>query len=339
MLTNATVSINQANLFARGLTKLGYDPDPIFRSVGLSIPSENNPLERLSVDKLVALGKACETRTGDPGIGHKLYSRIRLGYLDSFGMSLLYSSDLMDLIRRFQKYLPYAVSRASIDIFEVHEGYYFACNWDLGLSQDDQQRITEWFSCAFVSMCEEARGEPFLIDKVLLEFSPSAGMSEMLDKHALVVESSHEQFGFILTQETVAKRLLLANPQMAQNAEELTLQYLDTLETEDIGLRVERKIVEGLATADFSKEAVAKSIGVSVRSLSAQLRQANTSYSQILERVRKERAFQYIQSDILHVSQIAYSLGFQRPSNFSRAFRSWTGLSPGEYRSQAAARS
>ena len=35
------------------------------------------------------------------------------------------------------------------------------------------------------------------------------------------------------------------------------------------------------------------------------------------------------------VDEIAYQLGFAEPSAFHRAFRKWTGSSPGEYRSGA----
>ena len=331
---SGSVSINQASLFARGLAELGHEPEQIFNSVGLKISTENDPTTRLSIHELVALGKACEQRTGDPGIGHKLYSRIQLAYLDSFGISLLYSSDLLEFIRRFKTYLPYALSRAAIDIFEGSDGYYIFCNWNLGLNVEDQQRISEWFSCAFVSMCTEALGKRLVVDKVLLETEPSRAMQEVLENHALDIVHGQDQYGFVLSKSSVSQRLPLANPQMAQAAEELTLQYLEAIEADDIALRVERKIVEGLTDGDFTKESIANSLGISVSSLHERLSHEQTSYSDLLESIRKRRALQYIRSDSLRISQIAYSLGFQNPSNFSRAFKTWTGMTPGEYRSQ-----
>ena len=331
---SGTVSIIQANVLARGLVELGYDPEPIFKSAGLKLSSETDPTERIGINEFVGLGKACEHHTGDPAIVHKLYRQIRLAYLDSFGVSLLYSSDLLEFLKRFQKYLPYAISRASIDIFDVDEGYFATCNWNLGLSDSDQQSVTEWFSCAFIGMCSEVLGEDLKVDRVLLEFKPSPAMLEVIETHARSIERSQEQYGFVFSHSTMSQRLPLASPQLAQMAEQMTLQYLDTIETENIALRVERKIIEGLADGDFTKENVARSLGMSVSSLYDRLAQEETSYSGLLESARKERAIQYLHTDMLRVSQIAYALGFQSPSNFSRAFKSWTGMSPGEYRSK-----
>ena len=36
------------------------------------------------------------------------------------------------------------------------------------------------------------------------------------------------------------------------------------------------------------------------------------------------------------IKQIAYMLGFSEPSAFSRAFKHWSGVSPGDYRKAAA---
>ena len=37
----------------------------------------------------------------------------------------------------------------------------------------------------------------------------------------------------------------------------------------------------------------------------------------------------------LSINEITYLLGFSEPSNFSRAFRRWTGKSPSAYRSES----
>ena len=46
---------------------------------------------------------------------------------------------------------------------------------------------------------------------------------------------------------------------------------------------------------------------------------------------RQELAEQYVREGRYSLSQIAYLLGFSDQSNFSRAFRRWTGQSPGSY--------
>jgi AraC-like DNA-binding protein len=56
-----------------------------------------------------------------------------------------------------------------------------------------------------------------------------------------------------------------------------------------------------------------------------------TNYKDIREHTRRDLAEQYVREGRYSLSQIAYLLGFSDQSNFSRAFRRWTGHSPGTY--------
>jgi AraC-like DNA-binding protein len=37
----------------------------------------------------------------------------------------------------------------------------------------------------------------------------------------------------------------------------------------------------------------------------------------------------------MSISDVAYLLGFAEPSTFHRAFRKWTGVTPGDFKKQA----
>jgi AraC-like DNA-binding protein len=71
---------------------------------------------------------------------------------------------------------------------------------------------------------------------------------------------------------------------------------------------------------------------ISPRTLIRRLKRGNTSYQAILEDVRKTMAVDYLLHSGMSVASIAYRLGYQDPSNFGRAFRSWFGVPPGKYR-------
>ena len=73
---------------------------------------------------------------------------------------------------------------------------------------------------------------------------------------------------------------------------------------------------------------------MSLRSFQRKLSEAGTSYSDVLQQVRLDMACHYLLSPNDQVLQVAYVLGFSDPSNFSRAFRRWTGLTPNQYRQE-----
>lgn len=81
-----------------------------------------------------------------------------------------------------------------------------------------------------------------------------------------------------------------------------------------------------------SLEAMAERFCVSSRTLKRRLAEKDTTYREILESVLKDRAIQLLRYTNQSVSEIAYELGYADLSNFSRAFRKWTGKSASEFR-------
>lgn len=49
-------------------------------------------------------------------------------------------------------------------------------------------------------------------------------------------------------------------------------------------------------------------------------------------------AFERLREGVLSIAEIAEQAGFQEPSAFHRAFKKWTGQSPGSYRARLAGR-
>ncbi|MGR6874558.1 AraC family transcriptional regulator [Pseudomonas sp. HK3] len=91
-------------------------------------------------------------------------------------------------------------------------------------------------------------------------------------------------------------------------------------------------IIESLATKVPSLEDTATYLGISSRSLQRKFKQQDTNFKSIVDDVRKEYAFSYLLQTNYKMSYIAQVLGFSEQSVFQRAFKRWTGVTPGEYR-------
>ncbi len=65
--------------------------------------------------------------------------------------------------------------------------------------------------------------------------------------------------------------------------------------------------------------------------LQRQLQAEGLSYRDVLESTRRSLAENYLQDKKHSLAQIAYLLGFSDQSNFSRAFKRWTSMSPKQY--------
>ncbi|MCQ4312802.1 AraC family transcriptional regulator [Pseudomonas stutzeri] len=81
-----------------------------------------------------------------------------------------------------------------------------------------------------------------------------------------------------------------------------------------------------------SQTQMALDVAMSESAFRRQLEREGFSYQVLKHEVRKALAFDYLNESSLSISEIAIRCGFQEPSAFHRAFRQWTGMSPGRYR-------
>ncbi|PQA34254.1 AraC family transcriptional regulator [Amnimonas aquatica] len=81
-----------------------------------------------------------------------------------------------------------------------------------------------------------------------------------------------------------------------------------------------------------SVEAVASELCMSERTLKRQLAHEGTTFSDILEDLRRQKAIQLLDDQQASIERIAECLGYSDVANFNRAFKRWTGTTPGQYR-------
>lgn len=74
--------------------------------------------------------------------------------------------------------------------------------------------------------------------------------------------------------------------------------------------------------------------GCSVRTLQRRLRRYGLSYSKLVHQTQIECAKELLADKKLRTLDVAFAVGYQDSSNFTRAFRRVAGLSPKQYRSQ-----
>lgn len=94
-------------------------------------------------------------------------------------------------------------------------------------------------------------------------------------------------------------------------------------------------IVRGSGSAqDTSLPSVASKLNINSRTLQRRLRDRGTSFGEIVNKIRNERAKQLLKETDMQVKEIAYSAGFANPAAFAKAFRSWNKMSPNEFRTR-----
>lgn len=94
---------------------------------------------------------------------------------------------------------------------------------------------------------------------------------------------------------------------------------------------VERKLEPLLAGGDVGIDRVARELGCSRQTLYRRLKAENVTFEQVLDELRHRLALALLRQG-RPVKEASYRLGFSEPAAFSRAFKRWTGSSPGSMR-------
>jgi AraC-like DNA-binding protein len=75
---------------------------------------------------------------------------------------------------------------------------------------------------------------------------------------------------------------------------------------------------------------------MSERTLSRKLADEGLNFTEILQQLRRDLAVRYLDDRKLHVSKVAWLLGFREVSAFTHAFKRWTGQTPRQMRTSGA---
>lgn len=98
--------------------------------------------------------------------------------------------------------------------------------------------------------------------------------------------------------------------------------------------RLKAMLLEALPSGDYSTDTMANKLAMSKRTLQRKLSEENESFKSILQIVREELAEHYLGKSNIPLSEISFLLGYSEPNSFIRAYSTWKGVSPGQYREQ-----
>ena len=104
--------------------------------------------------------------------------------------------------------------------------------------------------------------------------------------------------------------------------------------TGGLGLEVRQALASRVAGGDTRVEAVARALGVSVRSLQRRLSEEGHSYQELVDAMRRDAAEGYLADRSLSIGEVAFLLGYSEAAAFHRAFKRWCGVTPRTFRQQ-----
>lgn len=147
---------------------------------------------------------------------------------------------------------------------------------------------------------------------------------------SFIFDNPHTEI--VIPHTTLEKKLPFPNPYLRQEAETHCKSLLNVAHSNlDIVNRV-IVISQNIAIKNLTADSIAENLNISTRTLRRQLKQKNTSFSELLEEIKKDKAIKQIRETQQSLQGVAYELGYNDYNSFLRAFKKWTNRTPRSYR-------
>ncbi len=95
---------------------------------------------------------------------------------------------------------------------------------------------------------------------------------------------------------------------------------------------IRKQLIQSHPSEWFEIQELAKQLNLSEATFQRRLKVEGFSYQQLKNEIRRDAAIDYLSKTTKSLQDISDDLGFHDPSAFHRAFKKWTGVSPGAYR-------
>lgn len=310
----------------------GVDVPDLFRTARIDPERLRHDSERFGVDEVSELWKVAVVKSGNPLLGVDRVAAQRYGSFDVVGYAMLASPDLRHALLELRRFMAVISDSTTFALISHPRGGAWLELGALGYTSPIPRQRYAYGMLAVISLCEWLTRAS--IQPTVVEF--------MFDRPP---ESSYysEQFGCTVTFAQRTNRMLLSasaidrvvpsgNAPMRAIHETVLEARLQEIGAHSITCRVTEEIVRRLHRGEPRREEIAAALALADRTLRRRLEEENSSFQKLLEDARREAAMKYLADGRYSMQQIADLVGFSDHCNFFRAYRRWTGESPGEHR-------
>ena len=270
----------------------------------------------------------------DPAVGLRLGAGIRVREFGLVGYALAFSSTAGSALRRLSRY-----SRILSDSHALTletEGEATWVHLDIQPELRAFRPAVDYRLAAILSACREIVSSPIAPSIVQLPYRRPPDVKESERFFGGPLEFGAPRPALLVRNDDLARPNAMADKALTGYLDRLAEQVLAGLGSErTLRERVRRLLWSELTEGVPTLENLARTLGMSDRTLQRQLRGEGTTFVALLQELRRDMAPSLLRDGRLAVSEVAFLLGYDDPSAFRRAFRRWFGRSPRAYRRAA----
>ncbi|NIK71763.1 AraC family transcriptional regulator [Paenibacillus sp. BK720] len=316
--------------FWNGLREIGFSMQEITAKAQL-MPAQIERPEGVTITEYFAIWQAYSELVGDISEAVvKLSTAFDTTQYPPSMLATFHARDYRDALNRMGKYKKLCPPE-SLQIKEEGDDCRIQLSWS-----DPQQPGPPMLAAITLATLLELgrRGTGRLIHAKLVEFSfPLMDTGTLETYFGCPVRFGADTNRLTLKRSDLNLPFLSYNEEMLEILTPALEHTLNERQSNDsFVLTVERIIKHGLAGSRPDMLIVARDLGMSERTLQRRLAEEGTSFKKILSHVRHEMALTYLKDPSLEIHEVAFLTGYEDQNSFYRAFRSWEGETPANWR-------
>ena len=301
---------------------------PLLEGSRLTRRQIEDPNVRLPVADQIEFLNLVAAATGDDLLGLHLAKHCELRELGLFYYALASSATLFDVCQRTVRFSA-MINEGAVQKFIDGRLIGITLNYT-GISRHhDRQQVEFWFAAA-MRMLRKLTGVHLIAHRLRLTHARMRGAREFSAYFGCAVEFGANVDEMLFVRKLGQLPVVSADPYLNQLMVKLCEEGLAHRSTSRGPMRtqVENAIAAALPHGDARANSIAKSLGLSPRTLARHLTDEGTTFSTLLNGIRRDLSARYLEDSSLSISEIAWLLGYHDIGAFSHAYKQWTGTTP-----------
>jgi len=315
----------------RAAEERGVDTTDLLREAGLTRAFLQDPDSRIAGSKVLSLWNALRERTSDPALQLDAPSSLPFGAYRAIDYLVASSATVGDGISRFARFFGLIAESVRLRVVESETGYSLVLDAEGGRAVPPL--YVDYVFAALVGRIRMKIKPNLALERVDLRQPEPPAAARYVECFGAPVRFGAASDSLCFASREWRTPLESADEALARLLEDHARILAERIPqtSSDFAVEVQNTIATSLPEGG-SAPVIANALNVSVRTLQRRLVAAGTTFSEVFRAVRHQLAEEYLTDPKVSIAEAAFLLGFSDQSSFHRAFRRWTGESPGHWR-------
>ena len=318
------------------LDKNGIDAEPLLLSAGLSRSQLSQQRRGVSVASQCRFLELAAAETNDSLLG--LHVAAEMDLRDGGVLFYLMASSVTvaEALEHLAKYAATTNEAVRIEISRHNLETVLTAHFLLGV-EEPRRQASEFLALAVIRALHRETNRDLVPSRVTFVHARNSDLREIHRLLGCPVEFAHATGSLVFPQSVMELPIISQDSRLLQILEGHAGDLLSERHT-SVGLRglVENHLRNVLPSGKVRAAVVAQQLGMSARSFTRRLAQEDTTFGEILDRLRNRLALRYLEDQGMSLQQIAWLLGYSELAAFNHAFKRWFGTSPSRARNRPA---